>query len=80
MSIYIYSARVMCRTEDIVLYWTNRIEQVIKRRQKEKFIIQKNNVLKYNPNEETKSKKQKEKCIIRESNTGLVDGNDEFYH
>ncbi len=26
------------------------------------------------------SKKKKEKCIIRESNTGLIDGNDEFYH
>ena len=26
-------------------------------------------------------KEQKEEtCIIRESNTGLVDGNDEFYH
>ncbi|KAJ6148454.1 hypothetical protein N7497_010436 [Penicillium chrysogenum] len=24
--------------------------------------------------------KQKRMCIIRESNTGLVDGNDEFYH
>ena len=24
--------------------------------------------------------KKKEKCIVRESNTGLVDGNDEFYH
>jgi hypothetical protein len=23
---------------------------------------------------------KKEDCIIRESNTGLVDGNDEFYH
>ena len=23
---------------------------------------------------------KKEQCIIRESNTGLVDGNDEFYH
>ena len=27
-----------------------------------------------------KSKKPKKQCIIRESNTGLVDGNDEFYH
>jgi hypothetical protein len=27
-----------------------------------------------------KEKDKKEKCIIRESNTGLVDGNDEFYH
>jgi cobyrinic acid a,c-diamide synthase len=25
-------------------------------------------------------KDKKEMCIIRESNTGLVDGNDEFYH
>ena len=30
----------------------------------------------------TNDQKQKKKllCIIRESNTGLVDGNDEFYH
>ena len=28
---------------------------------------------------ENKTKK-KRKCIIRESNTGLIDGNDEFYH
>ena len=27
-----------------------------------------------------KKKKKKRKCIVRESNTGLVDGNDEFYH
>ena len=24
--------------------------------------------------------KDKSECIIRESNTGLIDGNDEFYH
>lgn len=31
---------------------------------------------------ETETKKWKKKllCIIRESNTGLIDGNDEFYH
>ena len=27
-----------------------------------------------------KKAKMKFKCIIRESNTGLIDGNDEFYH
>ena len=27
-----------------------------------------------------KKNKEKRKCIVRESNTGLVDGNDEFYH
>ena len=27
-----------------------------------------------------KYKIEKKKCIIRESNTGLIDGNDEFYH
>ena len=27
-----------------------------------------------------KRRKNKRKCIVRESNTGLVDGNDEFYH
>ena len=29
----------------------------------------------------TRRKKiRKKECIVRESNTGLVDGNDEFYH
>ena len=30
--------------------------------------------------DEREQAKKKGKCIIRESNTGLVDGNNEFYH
>ncbi len=29
---------------------------------------------------EKRKEGKKEECIIRESNTGLIDGNDEFYH
>ena len=29
---------------------------------------------------EGKKHVEKKECIIRESNTGLIDGNDEFYH
>ena len=37
----------------------------------------------FNGDEERQQRQKsvsKKRCIIRESNTGLVDGNDEFYH